>query len=60
MTGSTGMPRSEAEFLLYQAEDGRTRMDVLQREGEREVKREALNQEAVAYETREGLTILTL
>ncbi len=60
MTGSTGMLRSEAEFLLYQTEDGRTRMDVLQREGEREVKREALNQEAVAYETREGLTILTL
>jgi len=59
VTGSTGMPRSEAEFLLYQTEDGRTRMDVLQREGEREVKREALNQEAVAYETREGLTILT-
>ncbi len=60
MTESTGMPRSEAEFLLYQTEDGRTRVDVLQREGEREVKREALNQEAVAYETREGLTILTL
>jgi len=28
MTDSTGMVRSEAEFLLYQAEDGQTRVEV--------------------------------
>ena len=28
MTGSTGRLRSEAEFLLYQTEDGRTRVEV--------------------------------
>jgi len=70
VTGSTGMPRSEAEFLLYQTEDGRTRVDVLQREGEREVKREveyynldviiSVGYRVKSYETREGLTILTL
>jgi len=28
MTGSSDMPRHEAEFLLYQADDGRTRVEV--------------------------------